>query len=276
MLHLYYFKRTNFPYLSGDSFAKSTDFIVSEKEIKKGLNLKKLSRANSIFVVSHIFEEFLSKYGEFVTAKTLITGNSDFNFNKSYRLPNSITLWLCQNNGMSENLIITTLPIGLQNLSYARSGRKKFHKPQDHFEITNRVLVPPMSLTNPIRMKIIDEALRRSDLFDVRIEYLPEKHYFELTRRYRFIFVCEGSGFENHRIWECLYQNTFPILIKSSWSISLEKLRLPILLIDSLDQLTLDVLSEFERKNYSFDSRNTEILWMPFWQRSISSGLFDL
>ena len=88
----------------------------------------------------------------------------------------------------------------------------------------------------------------------------------------KFIFCCEGNGFENHRIWEILYQNSFPVMLQSKWSEKLKVLKLPILFVAKLEQLNQEMLLNFLEKNKHFDSRSTPQLWVDFWQDLINSG----
>jgi len=201
-----------------------------------------------------------------------VTGNSDQNFLDSVELPSSVTLWLCQNNGNPKEEKTRTLPIGIENLRLGRAGLRKYFKPHRSSAPLNRVLVPPMSPTNPERFTVVFEALKRPDIFDVHQRLIDENEYFSLTRDFRFVMCCEGNGYENHRIWETLYQGSFPILINSTWSKSLQYLGLPIMYIDSLDEIRAETLQDFARKNSGFSPESAECLWTPFWEKVIRQG----
>ncbi len=271
-LLLYYFN--NSPYVSGDSIAALTDYYVFGRNSKKSLNLEKLSTCRSISVKAERFKEFLDQDIDLQNVHTIVTCNSDENFLNSLELPQSVTLWLCQNNAISGDSRVHTLPIGIENLRLARSGFPNLHQPQSSFEISNKVLVPPMSPTNEIRRKVIENLDPGDSNFDIKTEYLKPKDYFKMTRKYQFILALEGNGFENHRIWEALYQNSFPVMFRSKWSLSLAELKLPIMYIDALSDITSESLKSFYSSHKDFKAINHEALWTRYWEELIHTGVY--
>ncbi len=265
---------TNSPYISGDSISKLADYYVYGRAGIQKLNREKLSRARTIFVNSDRLLNFLEEVdGIELNELTLITGNSDFNFTNPVDLPSAIRMWFCQNNGMPKKNDIFTLPIGIENLRLGRLGHPKWYQPRFKNAITNKILVPPMSPTNSLRFAAVEYAKKNSSLFDVFTNYLHEREYFMLTRNYRFVLCCEGNGFENHRIWETLYQGSFPVMVKSAWALSLQYLELPILFVDSLSDLTEGCLAEFAEVNRGFNPQDHDQLWIPFWSRIIQQRM---
>jgi hypothetical protein len=260
---------TSAPFISGDAIAKLAEYSPFGIAGDRSPDINYVKSANSLFVVGHKLEEFLDRFSNVITARVLITGNSDQNFTLRPMLPSSIKLWLCQNNAMNPDPLIRTLPIGLENLRLGRAGLTHFHRNPNFPNLVNRILVPPMSPTNREREIVIRHAFRNPDLFDVKTEYLTEKKYFSLVKRYQFVFCSEGNGFENHRIWETLYQGSFPIMLKTTWSESLKWLKLPILLVASLEELTLETLEEFIQMNQNVEPKNHDALWIPFWKNLI-------
>lgn len=275
-LRLVYRYRTNSPYISGDSIAENCDYYAYGKFGKRRISLLKLRSAKSIFVPGHLLFDFLEAHKLDINAHTLVSGNSDQNYYSTPDLPPSIKLFLCQNHIKTEDERVHSLPIGLENLRLGRSGRVKFHTPQESFEITNRVLVPPMSPTNPVRMKVMEEAKEIPTLFDIPTRYMNERDYFSLTKKYRFILTLEGNGFENHRIWESLYQGSIPVILKSPWSESLREYGFPLLYVDSISEICETLLAETNQTYQGFDPAKLDTLWIPFWKEMINSGNFFL
>jgi hypothetical protein len=274
VLRILFFFRNNSPYISGDSIAELTDYYVFGRNSKRPLNRKRLQESESISVPGHMFHLLLNHLFELPKLKTVVTCNSDQNFSGLVNLPSNISLWLCQNNSMSGDSRVHTLPIGIENIRLARSGFPNLHRPQSKFEIQNRVLVPPMSPTNVIRAQILEELNHNNSYFDIQTEYLKAKRYFSMTRRYRFILALEGNGFENHRIWEALYQNSFPVMLRTKWSLSLAELKLPIMYIDSISDISGNSLETFLQSHGGFQSNQHEALWTPYWKELIESGVF--
>jgi hypothetical protein len=216
--------------------------------------------------------DFLKQYSQHINARTIVSGNSDQNFPEPPNLPKTVTLFLCQNLAFTEIKQAHTLPIGLENLRLGRSGRPKYHKFQGRNQIVDRVLVPPMSPTNPVRLRVLEEVRLIPKLFDSPLEYLNEKDYFALTKKYKFILALEGNGYENHRIWETLYQGSIPVMLNTPWSHSLKEYGLPILFVDSISEISSDVLLNFYRSHGDFIPEELEILWTPFWSAAIKDG----
>lgn len=266
-----YRNKTNSPYLSGDSTASCVDYVAYGKNGKDAIDVNRLNEARSIFVEGHRFRELLANHGTEITAKVIVSGNSDENFVTPLALPESVTVLLSQNNALPTHPRIRTLPIGIENIRLGRSGRKVFHEEVSNFKIDDQILVPPMAPTNKTRIRVVEHALKQPDLFDVRQTYLSERTYFKMTKRYRFIFCCEGNGFDSHRIWEALYQNLFPVMLETPWSTSLKWLNLPILFVKNLEELNSDLLAQFLSANQNFRASDTEQLWVGFWHSLIKS-----
>lgn len=266
--------RVNSPFLSGDSFAKLTEYHVYGKRKKKSVDLVKLSRSKSLFVPGDKLEEFLNNYRNSVNAKVLIIGNSDENIDKQLDLPKSLELVLCQNSTISDDKMIFTLPIGLENRRLARSGNPRFYNLNKPVEKQIKVYVPPMSPTNPIRSSTLSEIkLLEQSIFVIDESYKDIRSYLREVTKFQFILCLEGNGYENHRIWESLYLGVFPIVFETEWSKTLKYLDLPVLYIKSISDVTDSLLSSFVDLHKDFSPKKKEELWIPFWEKLIQSKL---
>ena len=276
LMRAWYKGRTSSPYISGDAIAELVDYAPLGKNGElKHVDLDRLSLAKSIFVPAHLLLDFIECYGGYIKASTMVTGNSDENFTQLPDLPESVRVWIGQNlaidSSPSSKVELHTLPIGLENLALGRSGFPRYFR-RSLPEIRNKVFVPPMSPTNPIRKIVLEHIKTTSGSFDVFTEYLLPKSYFTLASRYRFVLCLEGNGFENHRVWETLYRNGFPVMFRSPWSLSLQPLSLPIFYIDNLDECSIEALVEFEVRNQHFQAETQANLWTSYWSKLISGG----
>jgi len=267
--------QTNSPYLSGDGFASACDYIAFGLDGQSPIKLELLRSAGSIFVQGHRLFDLLRDYGNEISATTLVSGNSDQNFLSVPELPSSVRLFLCQNNVIHNDYRIHTLPIGLENLRLGRSGIPKLHQNKSTEQVANRIFLPPMSPTNLIRREIMNHAIKNPTLFDVGQRYLPERKYFEVCHNYKFVFACEGNGFDSHRVWEILYGGSFPVMLLTDWSQTLMGMRLPILFIKELKELNSEMLKSFLDSNTEFNPNTHESLWIPYWSKIISSGVYQ-
>jgi hypothetical protein len=176
-----------------------------------------------------------------------------------------------QNSAVSDDKRIFTLPIGLENLALGRAGLIRFHKNEKSQEIFDRVLIPPMSPTNKARYGALIWGRENPDVADTFFELLPQSDYFDLAKKYKFVFCSEGNGFENHRIWETLYQGSFPVLLSTPWSKTLKYLNLPILFVERYSDITSKLLADFHEINRNFDPKSCESLWEPYWRNLINN-----
>jgi hypothetical protein len=205
-------------------------------------------------------------------AKVIICGNRDENFDEPRVLPKSVNLWLCQNNSMPNTPSKITIPIGLENMRLARAGLPGSFILYNSNQIKDKVLMPPMWPTNPNRYSAVYDALERKDLFDVYRDYIPNDEYVDFFGRYKFVFCCEGNGYENHRVWESLYRNSFPVMLNTSWARTLINLDLPILYVDKISDLNKKMLEDHLNKWQNFDPKNCPSLWLPYWEKLVSSA----
>jgi hypothetical protein len=215
--------------------------------------------------------EFFKVAGDLISGKVIFSGNSDQNFTDEKFFENQLIEFYCQNSTIRNLPNVKTLPIGIENIRLGRSGFKRIHKGISQFKNYERVLVPPMSPTNLSRVQVVTLAKTKPESFDVVAGLLPTKEYFRLAREYKFIFACEGNGFDTHRLWEILYQNSFPVVLRTNWSQTLEWLELPILYIDSVLDVTPDLLKDFLTRNQHFNAENFPQLWIPYWKDIVKS-----
>ena len=260
----FYSGRTNFPYLSGDTFSSLCDVTINSLPINE-LDWSELKRANSVFIKSDSFFDFVKLLPSLTNLKVIVVGNGDTNFGELV-IPKSPGIqFFCQNYSGSYSGNINLLPLGLENLKLAGSGQEKYFRSSGSARIFHKVLVPPHGNTNEAR----DEAIRKlhgNNLFEVMDGRLSRRAYFRKTHRYKFVLCLEGNGFDTHRIWETLYQNNFPVVLKTGWSKNLESLGLPILIVDNLDLLDSEILQKHAYENRHYRAKETGILWGPHWQ----------
>jgi len=261
---------SNYPFISGKNFADECELVVTRKTIKHKSISKEIEQSASIFVEGHLFYNFVDTFKEILGGKVIISGNSDANITQKPEFSNYPSALFIQNSTIPSDDVFKTIPIGLENISHARSGFKFQHKEVKKFETLDRILLPPMSPTNQVRVKILEEA-SNLEIFDVQSGFRSTSEYFKLVRKYKFIFVCEGNGFDTHRLWEVLYQNSYPVIIETSWAQSLKWLELPILFVPRLDAINPEMLDAHAKKFSSKRPIDYPQLWMPFWQELIQS-----
>ena len=255
-------------HLSGNGFVKICDLYIRENYT---YSEQEIHQARHIFVKSDITALFLQEYGHLLAGKTVISGNGDTNFDADapyFHIPEQVYL---QNLGFEpSNENIKLLPIGLENYEHVRSGFGFLHKPPKRHIFEDKILVPPMSPTNSIRQQVIlDLRTASSDLFQVETKLRSVLSYLRLTKKYRYVLVCEGNGHDTHRLWEVLYQNSFPVMLNTPFSRNIKKLGYPVLVVDSILEISESLLKSHLLRNKSITPRQIEQLWMPYWNKEI-------
>ena len=266
-------QRNSIPFLSGDAFADSADFQAFPPRLRFNQNSKSsVSDAKVIFCPSHFAKEFVDDNFKSITAKVLIFGNSDEEFQDlDFSLPSSVRHVFVQNYLSKNSEIISGIPIGLENLRLGNNGRPKLIRNSNKVD-KGRILIGPFSMTHEERKEFeVDELLA-----DSRIEYLggrisPER-YSRLVQDFKLIACPRGNGIDTHRFWETLYRGSIPIVKDSVWIKNFEFLQGRVAITQSWG--LSDLLSVIEKDNYlKFNPQNIQELWWPYWQSRISSYL---
>ena len=262
--------KTNYPYLSGDSFAQACDIVIfGTKEVSQ----LELREANSIFCPSDKLEALLTNYGDSISAKLLVLGNSDRDFyDLDLDFPSSVKAVYLQNSHISEGFF-HTLPIGLENLRYGRNGLPSlFKNDYPEQEKTNKILVGPFSPTHPERSELNSWNGIRDPRLSVVSNHLRPSKLSSLASSFKFIACPRGNGTDTHRFWESLYRGSVPVVKKSLWSKSIRDLGIPCMQLESWD------FEEFieESRDFTpivFNPKNLPILWVDYWENLFHSNL---
>lgn len=259
--------KTNFPYLSGDVFSDMCDYKIDNQVF----NLERLQESERIFVKGDLVPYIASNFGYLFNNKTVVVSNSDQNFSsEDFKQFNAKALFVQNlvNHGLKNHF---TLPIGIENLRQNGSGKSKYFKMQPLRKSEDVVLVPPMGETNLARRNT-KKLIANNKLFLIYEKRLPRKQYFKLLSQHRFVLVLEGNGFDTHRLWEVLYQGSFPVMLRSNWAQSLQYLSLPILMLDDVEDIDTTLLKDFLSKNKDYEPEKMKQLWAPWWQQLIMSA----
>lgn len=262
--------RNSYPYLSIDSFKASVECVVHPlKSLTSANRIRQVGEAKTLFVPSTYLEEFLESFRHRVTAKVIVSGNSDTEFHKPIKLPSSVKLLLLQNSFISDQERIQTLPIGLENYSLGLNGNPKHISYSNLALAKNAILFGPFSLTHRDRQVVSDVVTSNAGAWSYCSSRLSPKAYNHLVAIYKFIACVRGNGVDTHRTWETLYRGRYPLLIDSLWSQSLTSLNLPIYLVQDWNRNTLSDITNLTTLN--FHPSELPPLWMPYWIDKIRS-----
>ena len=262
--------KTNSPFISGDSFSNACDVAIYGK---KEISFEQLEKANSIFCPSERLEDFIEDYGQVISAKILVFGNTDRDF---YQLksdfPPSVKVVYLQNSHIS-NGFFRTLPIGIENLRYGRNGQLAlFKEGYAKQEKNGKILLGPFSPTHPERVDLDFWRTIQDPRLQIVSNYLQPKAHASLASMFQFIACPRGNGTDTHRFWETLYRGAVPVVKRSAWSQSISELGIPMVQLESWDFDEFIAQSENMRP-VSINPESIPLLWMKYWESAFASDI---
>jgi len=233
--------------------------------------LEQIRNARVIFVRSLELQNFLDEYGASLSARVIISGNSDHEFHEELILPPSVKLLLLQNSFVSDGSRIQTLPIGIEDFRWGVNGNPKFLNFNRFDVANNEILFGPFGLTHSARALVISEISSHEGPWNLLERYIQPREFDKLTAQYRYVAAVRGNGVDTHRLWEALYRGRYPIIQKDSWSRSLNGLGLPIIEVSewNKDEL-LNIAGE---PRVQFNPDDLPALWMSYWIEKIRNAV---
>ena len=99
------------------------------------------------------------------------------------------------------------------------------------------------------RAPIIDIAKNKKEIIDIR-NFSKSKTYIKELSNYSFNLCPEGNNFESHRIWESLIFKTTPIVINNIVNQNFYNMGIPLIILDSWNDLINLTINYIYRFNY--------------------------
>lgn len=251
------------------------DYNIFENTFVKD-NLKK----GKITVYTHI--HFIDSLFEYIKNEkvqnliNLVTHNSDYSitehiFNKK---PENIISWFSQNIDY-KNSILKSIPIGLENSRWFIDLDKKN-------KILNKILEPKIFKNylyiNHNVNTFPQERLEPYQIFN-RKEWVTIVNgfngqnfeaYLDDVYNHKFVLAPRGNGIDTHRLWECLYLGSIPIVKRMTNNSFYEDL--PICFVDKWSEINEDFLNEKYEEiiNKKINGEyNLDMLNMSYWESLI-------
>ena len=244
------------------------DYITIDGDVTVD-QIDKISSAKSIFVYTHALDLFFNGvFKKIVVPFTLITHNSDHGITDrflKYLDDDRIIAWFCQNMETSHKKLFA-IPIGLANSQW----------PHGNFDLIKSIKNKNLK-KDILVFKNFDVGTNHSERSQCDhitsqngIPMSPSRDivsYWEYISRSKFIISPWGGGVDCHRVWECLFLNTIPIvkyhIAHSQWE------HLPILFIDNWADVTESFLRD-KIKDYP-DKFEIDELDIKYWENTINS-----
>ena len=190
-------------------------------------NENDIKNSKNIFVKTEDLKLLKNKFGRFLENKIIISHNSDNGITEDYLITEAKVQFSQNCLIKAKNLV--PIPIGIENTQWF-----------DH-SIFHRVRKMDIPKTKNIYFlfSVKTHKSRRNclDILSKKLEWntkLPKDEYFKELKRHKYAICPRGNGIDTHRLWECLYLDVIPIMLKKdSTNIS----GLPIIYLDKWEDL---------------------------------------
>ncbi|CAN2231080.1 hypothetical protein MCETRE36_00042 [Candidatus Planktophila dulcis] len=268
-------RRNSSPYLSGDLFSDMSDVSMYPPRFRgKQPDLDSIRAAKVIFCPSDKLQDFFKEFHDDISAQVIVCGNSDYEFKElPENIPKTVKQLFLQNSFISDRPLVTTLPIGIENLRWGVNGNPRNLTPgEDWPQRRNEILIGPFGLTHPIRVEVKDNFSNPVIGINLIQNRLEPARYAKLANETRYVAAVRGNGVDTHRHWETLYRGGIPVILRDSWSDGIRGLHLPFLEVTDWDVQQLQSITEKDL-NLGFNPDQLPALWWPYWKELIASYL---
>lgn len=166
-----------------------------------------------------------------------------------------------------ENDKLVPIPIGIENRMWV--DHDILHRVRKRQDISKtKGVYFFFSLGTHPSIPVCHDALRaKFDFNTIR----PREDYFVELKRHKYAVCPRGNGLDTHRLWECLYLDVIPIMLKSD---SVNIGNLPVYVVDSWDDLdatTLNIANDDGASNVErFKNQTLSKITMSHWSSHIS------
>jgi hypothetical protein len=246
----------------------SDDFYYNPKigfDVHKHLDLNfinnEFDNPYKIFCYSHRLNILSSKVHFFKNKFILVTHNSDDeivccgNVLKILQCPN-LEKWYAQNIRFTHDKL-RMIPIGIANSMWPHGDLTIFNE--------NEFINSMNTKTQKVyfNFNIDTNPNKRTRCYNELINKVPwllktfPKNNLRRLKEYEFCICPEGNGCDTHRLWEALYTNTVPIVIKSDFTDVLQQYNVPLLVLDNWSDLDV---TNLKYQDYNFNDEKFQNL----------------
>jgi hypothetical protein len=269
-------------WITGEKFIELADFTYSPEKkrpddydnIPNTFDLGRINDGHIVYTHTFYVEQLYEVIKGLNKKIKLISHNSDENMR--FYPPECISMHFAQNVGIIHNRV-ASIPIGLENDRWFKDIHKKekmLLKLKEPRSYKNLVYINHNVATNPAkRLKPYQVLLNKPWVtMERRTNGNGFDEYLDNIYNHKFVICPEGNGIDTHRIWECLYMGTIPIVernINNRFYMSL-----PIVPVSDWEEVTESFLNrEFDEisdiKRY-FDG-DKKLLTFAYWKEKIEN-----
>jgi hypothetical protein len=232
-----------------------------------------------IFCKSDYLKNEFKKIKKLKNEVILISGNGDHTIDDWFvsEMPDNILKWYCQNNSVYHDKLIP-IPIGLENtLHNKRKGhgvawphaRQKIIKLNNQFNSVNHQLPAKLlyanfnEQTNLSHRQPIKELCLKNSFITWHEPLLEYNEFINAVLDHEAVVCPAGNGIDTHRLYEILYCNRIPVVVKmGNYPLYTELYeKLPIVILD-----TIELIIAVKQKN-----TQQSLLDFQYWKQLINT-----
>jgi len=262
------------PYISGDTLRKFSDHVFDETRSVIPENIKK---NDIVFLKTDLKEIYFKNYHKNIKSEyILISHNSDVCLEESdlYYLDSKIIHWFGMKLNIESNDKISPVPSGLENKYLRANGNiKNFEevlknpiKDKKEKVLSSFNIHTNFQVRNNLNKLVLNDPKVDIKKFTKNTDYLNE------LSSYKYNLCPEGNNFESHRIWESLIFGVTPIVLKNHVNNNFHKLGVPLLIIDSWEELrnlSIEDLDDLNKENFNKEYKIFSMF--NYWKDLINS-----
>jgi len=228
-----------------------------------------VQNARTIFVNNWTLDKFFNKIFPLLKNKYIfISHNSDAALTDTHTHflnDKKVLKWYTQNKAINHKKLFT-LPIGIANQQYSHGNLELLNQIIDNSFNKQYLVYKNFDIhTNFQTRSYIDHITTQNGI--LMSSKLDQTNYLAKLAKSIFCISPPGNGIDCHRVWECLYLNTVPII---QYDNCYEQFKhLPILFIDDWKDVTIEFLNKSINAFQPSLKNTLPELSMVYWKEKI-------
>jgi len=228
-----------------------------------------VQNARVIFVNGWTLDKFFNKIFPLLKNKyVFISHNSDSSFTNEYNNylnDEKVLKWFCQNKALNHEKLFA-LPIGIANQQYPHGNLELLKQTIDVVPNKQYLVYKNFDIyTNfQTRSHVEHVTSQNGILMNSKVD---QTSYLNNISKSIFCISPPGNGIDCHRVWECLYLKTIPIIIHNDCFNQFK--HLPILFVDDWYRVTADFLNASIFNFQQLLKDNLPELNITYWKKNI-------
>lgn len=234
--------------------------------LSSNFDKRRLVNGNRIYTHTFYVDQLFETIWDLDVSLVVITHNADTPAN--IEPPQNVKMWYSTNVDII-NERVKSIPIGLENDRWLGEKLNKMQKKLQKPKVFKKMIYLNHNVgTNPTKRQKPYDVLKGQGWVTAGNGANGEgfDNYLENIYNHPFVVCPEGNGIDTHRVWECLYMNTIPVMVRNINNSFYADL--PILFIDDWEELSEKFLHDSYMKIIE-GTWNMKKLDFDYWKHEI-------